>query len=54
MFTRVPLTVFVVVVCVCQPMSGLTVQVVAIRAKSKGRVSLRSADPMDTPKVECK
>lgn len=37
-----------------QPKSGLTVQVVGVRAKSKGKVSLASKDPAKKPRIECR
>lgn len=37
-----------------QPKSGLTVQVVGVRAQSKGRVSLASKDPLKQPRIECR
>lgn len=37
-----------------QPQSGLTIQIVAVRAKSKGKVSLGSSDPQAYPNIECR
>ena len=37
-----------------QPKSGLTVQVVGVRAKSKGKLSLASKDPRKKPRIECR
>lgn len=37
-----------------QKVSGVTVQVVGVRARSRGRVSLRSNNPFDMPHIECK
>lgn len=37
-----------------QPKSGLTLQVVGVRAKSKGKVSLASKDPLKKPRIECR
>jgi fatty acid photodecarboxylase len=36
------------------PVSGLTMQVVGVRARSKGKVSLASKDPLKKPRIECR
>ncbi len=37
-----------------QSISGMTLQVVGVRAQSRGKVSLASKDPLKMPRIECR